>query len=213
MLRIWKFHQRVCEVVPAVVHVDGSGRAQTVSDQHGRFFELLQHFHEASGLPLLLNTSFNIAGEPIVESPADALWCMVAANLDFCVLENRIVTRDEQYESIFGFIPNLSTEVSGQLGADHIAVVGASDDLSGTSAETPSIVVSHRWGSRRHPLHASMSVILGFVDGDRTCEEIYNEVCSLRHAPKDRSSFGLLVAGLRRMGILSLRPTPRRSDD
>ena len=67
---------------------------------------------------MLLNTSFNVAGEPIVESPSDALWCMVVANLDFCVLDDRIVTRDEQYKSILDFIPTLTTEVSGQLSAD-----------------------------------------------------------------------------------------------
>jgi carbamoyltransferase len=209
MLRIWKFHEQVCGLVPAVVHVDGSGRAQTVSKQQGRFFELLQHFHEASGLPLLLNTSFNVAGEPIVESPSDALWCMITANLDFCVLEDRIVTRDQQYESILDFIPTLTTEVSGQLRADQRAV-GACDGPSGTSAETLSIVVSNRWGYRGHPLHPSTSIILGLVDGNRTCEEIYNKVRDLRHAPKDRSSLRLLIARLRRMGILSLRPNPCR---
>lgn len=212
MLRIWKFQQQVRDLVPAVVHVDGSGRAQTVSDQHGRFFDLLRHFHQTTRLPLLLNTSFNMAGEPIVESPADALWCMVAANLDFCVLEDRIVARDEQFESIFSFIPTLSTEVSGQLGADHFLIVGASGGLSGTSAETPSIVVSNSWGSRRQPLYPPMSVTLGFVDGDSTCERIYNKVCNLRHAPKDRYSFGLLIARLRRMGILSLRPNSSGDD-
>ena len=136
MLRIWKFHQQVRDLVPAVVHVDGSGRARRVSDQHGRFFELLRHFHETTGLPLLLNTSFNMAANPLWSRLRMRCGAWFAANLDFCVLEDRIVTRDEQYESILQFIPTLSTEVSGQLGASHFPSVGASGGLSGTSAET-----------------------------------------------------------------------------
>jgi len=78
--------------VPAVVHVDGTGRLQTLSrENNGRFYELVKKFHEQTGVPILLNTSFNRMGEPIVETPADAIRCLLDTGLDCCVFEDRIV--------------------------------------------------------------------------------------------------------------------------
>ncbi|HLM54584.1 MAG TPA: carbamoyltransferase C-terminal domain-containing protein [Pyrinomonadaceae bacterium] len=81
--------------MPAVVHVDGSGRVQTVtSEANGRFYELVKRFGEATGTPVVLNTSFNVMGEPIVETPEDALACLLASGLDCCVFEDRVVVKD-----------------------------------------------------------------------------------------------------------------------
>ena len=91
MLRICKFREDKIGQVPAVVHVDNSGRLQTVTQQaNGRFYELVKKFYEQTGVPMLLNTSFNQRGEPIVETPEDAIRCLLSSGLDACVFEDRI---------------------------------------------------------------------------------------------------------------------------
>jgi carbamoyltransferase len=98
------FMLRVCEVkrerraeVPAVVHVDGTGRLQTLTrENNGRFYELVKEFYEKTGVPILLNTSFNRMGQPIIETPADAIACLLNTGLDCCVFEDRIVTKTQK---------------------------------------------------------------------------------------------------------------------
>jgi carbamoyltransferase len=73
--------------IPAVVHVDGTARVQTVArGAEPRFHALIAAFAERTRVPVLLNTSFNVAGEPIVCSPEDAVRCFTAADLDGLVL-------------------------------------------------------------------------------------------------------------------------------
>jgi carbamoyltransferase len=85
----------MAQQVPAVVHVDGTGRLQTVTrEANGRFYELVRAFYESTSVPILLNTSFNVMGEPIVETPADAINCLMNTGLDCCVFEDRIVFKD-----------------------------------------------------------------------------------------------------------------------
>jgi carbamoyltransferase len=96
------FMLRVCKVkadrrseVPAIVHVDGTGRLQTVKrEANGRFYELLRRFYESTGVPILLNTSFNIMGQPIIETPADAIACLLSSGLDCCVFEDKILFKE-----------------------------------------------------------------------------------------------------------------------
>jgi carbamoyltransferase len=83
--------------IPAVTHVDESARLQTVDrDRHGRFYELLKSFERKTGCPLLINTSFNVRGEPIVCSPDDAYRCFMATNMDVLVIENVVLLKDDQ---------------------------------------------------------------------------------------------------------------------
>lgn len=82
------------ERIPAVLHVDNSSRIQTVSRGiNGRFFDLIDEFEKLTGVPVLLNTSFNLAGDPIVESPADALDTFIRSGLDYLVMEDLIVRK------------------------------------------------------------------------------------------------------------------------
>jgi carbamoyltransferase len=84
-------------VVPAVTHVDYSARVQTVDPvRHGRFYRLLKAFESATGCPVLINTSFNVRGEPIVCSPEDAYRCFVNTEMDVLVLENCLLVKEEQ---------------------------------------------------------------------------------------------------------------------
>jgi carbamoyltransferase len=81
--------------LPAITHVDGSARPQTVDRQVSpRFAALIEAFCKHTDCPLLLNTSFNVRGEPIVCSPADALRCFVKADLDVLVLEDFIIHQE-----------------------------------------------------------------------------------------------------------------------
>lgn len=92
MLRVCEFHADKKDLVPAVVHVDGTGRLQTLTrENNGRFYELVEAFYRRTGVPILLNTSFNIAGQPIVETPADAVACLSQTELDCVVFDDRIV--------------------------------------------------------------------------------------------------------------------------
>jgi carbamoyltransferase len=83
--------------VPAITHVDYSARVQTVDgDRHGRYRRLLERFEAKTGCPILINTSFNVRGEPIVCTPADAYRCFMATNMDVLVLENYVLLKTDQ---------------------------------------------------------------------------------------------------------------------
>src|SRR3954451_9596163 len=74
--------------IPAVTHVDYSARVQTVDrERNPRFHKLIQHFSDKTGCPLLINTSFNVRGEPIVATPADAWRCFMATDIDVLVMQ------------------------------------------------------------------------------------------------------------------------------
>jgi carbamoyltransferase len=84
-------------LIPAVTHVDGTGRVQTVSRKHNpRYYRLIEEFGKITGVPVVLNTSFNIRGEPIVCSPADAYRCFMATEMDALVMENCLLLKSEQ---------------------------------------------------------------------------------------------------------------------
>jgi carbamoyltransferase len=80
-------------IIPAVTHEDGSGRVQTVTEeQNGRYYRLVRAFGELTGVPVVLNTSFNVRGEPIVCSPEDAYRTFTNTGIDMLVLGNHVVT-------------------------------------------------------------------------------------------------------------------------
>lgn len=92
MLRVVDVKPEKRDAVPAIVHIDGTGRLQTLTrENNGRFYDLVRKFHEQTGVPILLNTSFNRMGQPIIETPADAIACLLNTGLDCCVFEDRIV--------------------------------------------------------------------------------------------------------------------------
>jgi carbamoyltransferase len=83
--------------VPAITHVDYSARVQTVdAARHGRYYRLMKRFHELTNCPVVVNTSFNIRGEPIVCTPEDAYRCFMATDMDCLVLENHILLKEDQ---------------------------------------------------------------------------------------------------------------------
>ncbi len=96
MLRVLTFRDEVRHRVPSVVHVDGTGRPQTVHRElDRRLYDLIASFFDRTGVPLLLNTSFNVMGEPIVETPQDALWCLLFSGLDYVCFTDLVVERND----------------------------------------------------------------------------------------------------------------------
>jgi carbamoyltransferase len=82
--------------IPSVTHVDNTARVQTVSKEDNKlFYELIYNFNELTGIPMLINTSFNIRGEPIVASPEDAIKCFLGTNIDILVLQNYVIYKNE----------------------------------------------------------------------------------------------------------------------
>ena len=85
--------------IPAITHVDYSARVQTVHDDtNPRFHKLLDAFEAKTGCPVLVNTSFNVRGEPIVCTPEDAYRCFMRTEMDYLVLENHLLTKTRQPE-------------------------------------------------------------------------------------------------------------------
>ena len=86
-------------VIPAVTHVDLSARVQTVDEaRNGRYWRLIREFKRRTGCGVIINTSFNIRGEPIVCTPQDACRCFMASDMDLLVLENFVLKKSEQPE-------------------------------------------------------------------------------------------------------------------
>ena len=83
--------------IPAVTHVDYSARIQTIhAETNPRFHDLIEHCEQKSGCPIVINTSFNVRGEPIVASPEDAYRCFMRTEMDYLVLENFLLDKKQQ---------------------------------------------------------------------------------------------------------------------
>jgi carbamoyltransferase len=96
MLLVAPVRSAVRDRIPAVTHVDGSARLQTVfSDTNPRYYELIRRFGAATGVPVVLNTSFNLRGEPIVNTPAEALHTFVRSGMDALVIDRTIVFKGD----------------------------------------------------------------------------------------------------------------------
>lgn len=92
------------DVIPAVTHVDGTARLQTVSQRDNpQFYALIKAFHDKTGVPVLLNTSFNVAGEPIVETPADAVRCFLGTEIDALLLGSCIAVKENVWEKVAAY--------------------------------------------------------------------------------------------------------------
>lgn len=87
----------VRSTIPAVTHVDYSARIQTIAKQdHPRFYDLVNAFYKKTGCPVIINTSFNVRGEPIVCSPEHAFTCFMRTNMDYLIIGNFLLDKKEQ---------------------------------------------------------------------------------------------------------------------
>ncbi|MFL5539953.1 MAG: carbamoyltransferase [Longimicrobiaceae bacterium] len=204
MLRVWPFKPEARDRVPAVVHVDGTGRVETVSrDGDHPFYPLLDRFARATGVPIVLNTSFNGRGEPIVETPEDALWCMLETGLDFVVLEDRLVERDESTRSLLDLVPVL---LAKQFTLDVIRRREASEDRPADTVLT--VRVRTPWGSREERLPSTIHPLITAIDGVTNGWALLERIgANTGRAPEPRQLAGAL-SQLRRASIIDLRAHP-----
>jgi carbamoyltransferase len=94
MLYVVPVKERQQSVLPAITHVDGTGRLQTVFREHSpRYYNLIERFGQATGVPVVLNTSFNLRGEPIVNTPANAFNTFSNSEMDCLVMDNFLVEK------------------------------------------------------------------------------------------------------------------------
>lgn len=94
MERVFSIREAYHARIPAVVHADGTGRLQTVTEETNPLFnDLIAHFYRETGVPAVLNTSFNTAGEPIVESPDDAIRTFFTSGLEALILGSYLLTK------------------------------------------------------------------------------------------------------------------------
>ena len=94
MMQVFPIIESKRNLIPAVTHVDGTGRLQTVNaQQNKRYYKLIKEFEKQTNIPMLLNTSFN-ENEPIVNSPSEAINCFLRTKMDVLVLEDILITRE-----------------------------------------------------------------------------------------------------------------------
>jgi carbamoyltransferase len=104
------------ELIPAVTHIDGSARVQTVTrESNERYWNLISEFDRLTGVPVVLNTSFNLKGEPIVCTPQDALRTFYTSGLDFLVMGNTIISKEDVRPKLTSVLES-STESSAVAG-------------------------------------------------------------------------------------------------
>ena len=87
--------------IPVVTHLDYSARVQTVTkNTNRRYYDLISKFKEKTGCPVIVNTSFNVRGEPIVNTPTDAFNCFMGTELDYLIIGNCILDKKNQNKNL-----------------------------------------------------------------------------------------------------------------
>ncbi|MBS3093470.1 carbamoyltransferase [Candidatus Pacearchaeota archaeon] len=102
MLMVYPIKKKWHSTIPSVTHVDGSGRLQTIDKkQNPLYYSLIKEFGRLSKIPILINTSFNIRGEPIVCSPYDAYKCMMGTEIDYLVMGKYLIKRQDNLKDVW----------------------------------------------------------------------------------------------------------------
>jgi len=102
MLMIYPIKEEWHNKIPSVTHIDGSGRLQTIrKKQNSLYYDLIKEFGKLSGIPILINTSFNIRGEPIVCTPFDAYKCMMGTGIDYLIIDKFLIKRGENQKDMW----------------------------------------------------------------------------------------------------------------
>jgi carbamoyltransferase len=101
MLFVYDVVPHQAERIPAVKHIDGTARIQTITEeQHPEYYRLIKAFKEKTGVPVLVNTSFNTLGKPIVCSPGDALASFWTSPFDALVMGSYLILKDDEHKNI-----------------------------------------------------------------------------------------------------------------
>jgi len=202
MLRTFPFLESAKSKVPAVVHEDGSGRLQTLAtDANPKLHDVLQRFFEKTGVPIIVNTSFNVMGEPIVETPEDALWCLLYTDLDYCFLEDRLIRRGDDFTSILDLRPRIAA-------TGYSIESPISDGRLNFNLEARSVIrleVETPWGPSRPLLPHIALPILQLADGQRTARQILQAIA--RNTGLDETTYRGILRHLRRAQVLYFEAT------
>ena len=205
MLRTFSFRKDMIHRVPAVVHEDGTGRLQTLNAKnYPRLHDLLTRFFSRTGVPIIVNTSFNVMGEPIVETPEDALWCLLYTDLDYCFLEDRLVKRTASFESILDLYPRVTT-IRYKVGE---SIVNNPKAVKVTPQSTIILEVKTPWGIAPQFLPHIALPILQLADGEQTAHQILDAMQAT--APVDPAMFKSIIRHLRRAHVLKFSDKPAR---
>lgn len=195
MLRVFDFKEEARSKVPAVTHVDGTGRVQTVSKAaNGRYYEVVERFFRKTGVPILLNTSFNVMGEPIVESPYDALWCLLFSGLDYVCFKNAVVELAEGYSDVLEITFELT------MNRDSMARLPSGQYLVQNSCS---------WGPRVAQLSSDASELIAVLDGPTPGRVLVDRLGGIERSSQKshwtKLRFTRAVAALHRAGILDVQ--------
>jgi carbamoyltransferase len=185
MLLVFDVRKSWIEKIPAVVHVDGSARLQTVNKgMNSLFYDLIKSLGAKTGVPVVLNTSFNLSGMPIVESPIDAICCFVQTQLDELYLGHaRVKALD----------PKAMTYTL-KAGWKVLTIIhGEQSPLTLSAPDRATTTLDCSVRLRR---------ALALVDGKTTAQEIMER---LELSEGDRYEFDALMKGLTRLGCLELK--------
>jgi carbamoyltransferase len=102
MLMVYPVKKKWHKKIPSVTHVDGSGRLQSVrKKQNHLYYNLIKKFGKITGVPILINTSFNIRGEPIVCTPYDGYKCMMGTGIDYLIIGNFLIRREDNPQDMW----------------------------------------------------------------------------------------------------------------
>ena len=166
MLVVTQVREDKKHLIPSVCHVDGTCRVQTVLPAfEGKYRRLLEHFHDLTSVPLVLDTSFNVQGDPIVETPLDALRCFLSSNMDAVYFGNYRVTK-----IFLGDVENVS---------QFTPVINDGLTLSNSMEERKGRWISEVWYIQKRNGHRVQVCSLEFaalrlIDGKRSIAEINN---------------------------------------
>jgi carbamoyltransferase len=229
MLRVVTFRDGVRDMIPAVAHVDGTGRVQTLTrDANGLFYDLVIRFYQKTGCPILLNTSFNVAGEPIVETPEDALNCLLATGLDACAFEGWLVEKDPAYRTFLDLVLRLcidrveldydiSQPRNASAAKPHIRTrffesfhldrwVEVNERMSKSRNDLLRMTTETRWGPVLHVTNAEVFEVVKRIDGRRTGWDILEALRTELGIPVNESELARVLVTLRRASIVAWTP-------
>lgn len=199
MLRTFDFHPEQARRVPGVVHHDGSGRLQTLTRaRNGRFYELVRRFDELTGVPILVNTSFNVMGEPIVETPDDALFGLLYTALDAVVIEDRMLVKVDGFKDIRQLFPSIIARG-----------VEIERNFNRPGADQVKVVVDKPWGTARYPIPSAAGPMLEGIDGQTNGHQLFRRLAGRGLTER---AFLDALRHLRRAGIIAFREAPVRTN-
>ncbi len=200
MLRVAPFREEYKKRVPAVVHIDGTGRLQTVDEGQELLIKLLKAYKVRTGIGLLLNTSMNLAAEPLAETPEDALWDMLDGGLDFLVCGERIVQPAAHWD-VLDLIPKTVGAFLGRR--THAAHFGQLYNGTTPNAMGVAFEITSPFGKWEQFLSTGTLQVANLCDGTKTGWEVVNLLPGEPGPGKDQSLRSLLLS-LRRYRIITL---------